>query len=154
MADDSVMERIVSLAKRRGFIYQDAEIYGGLAGFWDLGHYGAQLASNIKDLWWRRFVASRDDMYGLSSSAVMPEKVWEASGHLSGFTDPLVECKKCKRRFRADHLENKKECPECGGVLSEEKTFNLMFPLEIGGTSGETTTAYLRGETAQGMFVN
>ena len=149
-----LMEKIVSLCKRRGFIFPSSEIYGGFSGFWDYGPYGAELAYNIKDLWWKRFVKSREDMYGISSSIVMPEQVWQASGHLKNFTDPLVECKKCHHRFRADHLEDKTKCPDCGGELGEPKTFNLMFPVETGSTSGETTTAYLRGELAQGMFVN
>ncbi|OHB07516.1 MAG: glycine--tRNA ligase [Candidatus Zambryskibacteria bacterium RIFCSPLOWO2_01_FULL_52_12] len=97
---------------------------------------------------------SRDDVYGISSSIIMPEAVWQASGHLKNFTDPIVECKKCHHRFRADHLKDKKKCPDCGGELGEEKTFNLMFPVETGSTSGGTATAYLRGELAQGMFVN
>lgn len=152
--DGNLMEKIVSLCKRRGFIFRGSEIYGGLAGTWDYGPYGAELAYRIKDLWWQRFVRSRDDMYGLASSIMMPEAVWQASGHLKGFTDPLVECDKCHHRFRADHLDNKEKCPDCGGKLGPEKTFNLMFPIETGSTSGETTTAYLRGELAQGMFVN
>ena len=169
-----LMEKIVSLCKRRGFIFQSSEIYGGLAGTWDFGPYGAELIYRIKDLWWDRFVRSREDMYGISSSVIMPEKVWQASGHLKNFTDPLVECEKCHHRFRDDHLvvaylteRSKKEgavstsrdqmdikCPDCGGKLSEPKSFNLMFPVETGSASGGTTTAYLRGELAQGMFVN
>lgn len=152
--DQNLMEKIVSLCKRRGFIYPSSEIYGGFAGFWDYGPYGAELAYNIKDLWWRRFVKSRDDMYGISSSIIMPEQVWQASGHLKNFTDPLVECSKCHHRFRADQLNEKKKCSDCGGGLGEEKTFNLMFPIETGSTGGGTTKAYLRGELAQGMFVN
>lgn len=148
------MEKIVSLCKRRGFIYQGSEIYGGLAGTWDFGPLGTDLAFNIKNLWWKRFVKDREDNFGISSSILMPENVWKASGHLSGFSDPLVECEKCKRRFRADHLEDKKKCPDCGGNLGEERTFNLMFPVETGSASGTKTTAYLRGELAQGMFVN
>ena len=150
----SKMEKIVSLSKRRGFIYQGSEIYGGLAGTWDYGPLGNELKFNIEQLWWKRFVSSRDDMYGLSSSIIMPEAVWQASGHLEGFTDPMVECDKCKRRFRSDHLEDVTTCPECGGKLGAEKTFNLLFPVEMGSAVGGTTTAYLRGEVAQGMFVN
>ena len=154
------MEKIVSLAKRRGFIYQGSEIYGGLAGTWDYGPLGNELKYNIEQLWWKHFVSSREDIYGISSSVIMPESVWQASGHLESFTDPMVECEKCKRRFRADHLSagkaglDNKECPECGGKLGAEKTFNLLFPVEMGSTIGGTTTAYLRGELAQGMFVN
>jgi glycyl-tRNA synthetase len=149
-----VMERIVSLAKRRGFVYQSSEIYGGLAGVWDYGPLGNELKYNIEQAWWRRFVSGREDMYGISSSIVMPEAVWQASGHLEGFTDPMVECAACRRRFRTDQLEDKNVCPECKGTLGEEKTFNLLFPVEMGSMVGGTTTAYLRGEVAQGMFTN
>jgi glycyl-tRNA synthetase len=152
--NSELMEKIVSLCKRRGFIYPSSEIYGGLSGFWDYGPYGADLSYNIKDLWWKRFVRSREDMYGISSSIIMPEQVWQASGHLKNFTDPLIECKKCHHRFRADHLEDKKKCPDCGGELGEEKAFNTMFPVETGSLGGETAKSYLRGELAQGMFVN
>lgn len=148
------MENIISLAKRRGFIFQGSEIYGGLAGTWDLGPYGAELAHNIKELWWDHFVGSREDMFGISTATLMPEAVWKASGHLSGFTDPLVECDKCHHRFRADQLENKLKCPDCGGGLGEEKVFNLMLPVALGSVEGKSNMSYLRGEIAQGMFVN
>lgn len=148
------MEKIVSLCKRRGFIYPSSEIYGGLAGFWDYGPLGAELSYRIKDLWWNRFVRSREDMYGIASSIVMPEKVWQASGHLKNFTDPMVGCEKCHHRFRVDHLQDRFKCPDCGGRLGEERAFNIMFPLQTGAAAGEGTTAYLRGELAQGMFVN
>lgn len=149
------MEKIVSLAKRRGFVYQGSEIYGGLAGTWDWGPHGAQLVYNLKELWWKRFVTSRDDVYGISASIMMPEPVWAASGHLGeGFADPMVECKECKRRFRADHLEDRSKCPECGGEFGEEKMFNQLFPVEVGSSGDSSSTAYLRGETAQGIFVN
>lgn len=152
--DSGMMEKIISLCKRRGFIYPSSEIYGGFSGFWDYGPYGADLAYNLKDLWWKRFVKSREDMYGISSSIIMPEPVWQASGHLKNFTDPLVECKKCHHRFRADHLKDKKKCSDCGGELGEERAFNTMFPVETGSLGGETAKSYLRGELAQGMFVN
>ncbi|MDP3934736.1 MAG: glycine--tRNA ligase [Candidatus Giovannonibacteria bacterium] len=152
---ENQMEKIVSLAKRRGFIFPGSEIYGGLAGTWDLGPLGAELAHNIKELWWNHFVRNHEEMYGLASSILMPERVWEASGHLEGFADPLVECKKCKKRFRQDELSGNSvstwkpssqvKCPECGGELGEPKQFNLMFKF------GD---AYLRPEIAQGMFVN
>ncbi|HEX9608779.1 MAG TPA: glycine--tRNA ligase [Candidatus Paceibacterota bacterium] len=148
------MENIVSLCKRRGFVYRGSEIYGGLAGTWDYGPLGNELKYNIEQAWWRRFVSGREDMHGISSSIVMSEAVWQASGHLEGFTDPMVECEKCKRRFRADHIEKKGTCPECGGTLGKEHTFNLLFPVEMGSVVGGTTTAYLRGEIAQGMFMN
>jgi len=152
---ENKMEKIVSLAKRRGFIFQGSDIYGGLAGTWDYGPLGAELSHNIKELWWDFFVRRHDENYGLQSSVLMPEPVWKASGHLDGFTDPMVECAKCKRRFRADHLEEGTvKCPECDGALGEEKTFNLLFPVDMGSTEGAQNRAYLRGELAQGMFVN
>ncbi|HEY6022281.1 MAG TPA: glycine--tRNA ligase, partial [Candidatus Paceibacterota bacterium] len=145
-----VMEKIVSLCKRKGFVYQGSEIYGGLAGTWDYGPLGIELKNNIKNIWWRMFVQNRDDMYGLDAAILMSPKVWEASGHVSGFSDPLVECKKCKRRFRADHVGDK--CPECGGEFGEVRQFNMMFQTQIGATEG--SISYLRPETAGGIFVN
>jgi glycyl-tRNA synthetase len=153
MADD-LMEKIVSLAKRRGFIYQGSEIYGGLAGTWDYGPLGLALKKNIEALWWRMFVDGRDDMYGIDSAILMNPKVWEASGHVGGFSDPLVECEKCKHRFRADHLTDVTKCPDCGGKLGEARQFNMMFRTTVGSVDGSDTTVYLRPETAQGMFVN
>lgn len=147
-----LMEKVVSLAKRRGFVFPGSEIYGGLSGTWDYGPYGAELSHNIKELWWKHFVTEQENIFGISTSTMMSEAVWKASGHLDGFTDPLVECKKCHHRFRADQLENKTKCPDCGGELGEEKKFNMMFPINVG--TGGSDTAYLRGETAQGMFVN
>ncbi len=148
------MEKIVSLAKRRGFIFQGSEIYGGLAGTWDYGPYGVALKNNIKQLWWKQFVLDREDMYGLDAAILMNPKTWEASGHVGGFSDPLVECEKCKKRFRADHLEDKVKCLECGGKLGEEKQFNMMFKTQIGASEDATSISYLRPETAQGIFVN
>ena len=148
------MEKIVSLAKRRGFIFQGSEIYGGLAGTWDYGPYGVALKNNIKQLWWKQFVLDREDMYGLDAAILMNLKTWEASGHVGGFSDPLVECEKCKKRFRADHLEDKLKCPECGGKLGEEKQFNMMFKTQIGASEDASSISYLRPETAQGIFVN
>ncbi|MBI2004580.1 glycine--tRNA ligase [Patescibacteria group bacterium] len=152
MTETDLMEKIVSLCKRRGFVYQGSEIYGGLAGTWDYGPLGVALKKNIENLWWRQFVSSRDDMYGLDSSIVMPEVVWAASGHLEGFTDPMVECAKCKHRFRSDQVEGE-HCPECKGKLGKPKMFNLLFPVDLGSTVG-ASRGYLRGEIAQGMFVN
>jgi len=148
------MEKIISLAKRRGFIFQGSEIYGGLAGTWDYGPLGVALKNNIKKLWWKRFVEARSDMYGMDAAILMRQEVWQASGHVSGFSDPLVECTKCKRRFRADHLEDKKKCPECGGLLGDEKQFNMMFKTHVGAAEDASAISYLRPETAQGMFVN
>lgn len=146
-----LMEKIVSLAKRRGFIYPGSDIYGGLSGTWDYGPLGVALKNNVKNLWWRMFVDEREDMYGVDAAILMNTKVWEASGHVSGFSDPLVECKKCKRRFRADHVEGD-ACPECGGTFGPVKQFNMMFKTEIGAAEG--SISYLRPETAGGMFVN
>ena len=147
------MEKIVSLSKRRGFVFQGSEIYGGLAGTWDYGPLGVLLNNNIKQEWWKMFVLEREDMYGLDAAILMNEKVWEASGHTgAGFSDPIVECTKCHRRFRADHLEDKNVCPDCGGALGEERQFNLMFETRVG-AEGDTRS-YLRPETAQGIFVN
>lgn len=148
------MEKIISLAKQRGFIYQGSEIYGGLAGTFDYGPLGVTLKKNIENMWWKRFVTDREDIYGIDASILMNQEVWKASGHVGGFSDPLVECKKCKRRFRADHLENKKKCPECGGELGEEKQFNMMFKTHVGAAQDDASISYLRPETAQGMFVN
>lgn len=152
--DDALLEKITALAKRRGFVYQGSEIYGGLAGTWDYGPLGVALKNNIKNLWWRMFVESREDMYGIDSAVIMSGKVWKASGHTDTFTDPLVTCEKCKKRFRADVLTDPNVCPECGGRLSGAKQFNLLFPVSMGAVQDENATAYLRGEIAQGMFVN
>lgn len=173
---DVSLEDIVSLAKRRGFIYQGSEIYGGLAGTWDYGPLGVGLKRNIEQLWWKTFVDDRDDMYGLDSAILMNQKVWEASGHTgAGFADPLVEDLKTKKRYRADHLleENGVENAEVlsheqmdavirekgikspeGNALSEVRTFNLMFETYVGAIKDETSKSYLRPENAQGMFVN
>ena len=144
------MDKIISLAKRRGFVYQGSEIYGGLAGTWDYGPLGVELKNNIKQLWWKMFVQDRDDMYGVDAAILMHPEVWKASGHVSGFSDPLVECAKCKRRFRADQVGDK--CPECEGAFGEVRQFNMMFQTEIGATEG--SISYLRPETAGGIFVN
>ena len=149
-----VTEKLVSLCKRRGLIYQGSEIYGGLAGTYDYGPLGVELKNNIKQLWWSMFVQGRDDMYGLDAAIIMNPKVWEASGHVSGFSDPLVECSKCKRRFRADQLEDATKCPDCGGKLGEARQFNMMFKTHIGATEDESSVSYLRPETAGGIFVN
>ncbi len=154
MAELSLMEKIVSLAKRRGFLYQGSEIYGGLSGTFDYGPLGVALKNNVKQLWRKRFVEDRDDMYEVDAAILMHPKVWEASGHTKTFTDPLVECKKCKRRFRADHIEDAKKCPECEGALGEVRMFNMMFKTQVGATEDETSISYLRPETAGGIFVN
>ena len=150
------LETIVSLAKRRGFVFPGSEIYGGLAGTFDYGPLGVTLKKNIEALWWRMFVEERDDMYGIDAAILMNPKAWEASGHVSGFSDPLVECSNCKKRFREDHLEDRSKCPECGkqGTLGEARQFNMMFNTHAGATEDDTSVVYLRPETAGGMFVN
>jgi glycyl-tRNA synthetase len=147
------MEKLVSLCRRRGFIFPSSEIYGGLSSCWDYGPLGVELKNNIKNAWWRATVQQRDDMVGLDASILMHPKVWEASGHLEGFSDPLVECKECHRRWRSDELKGDK-CPDCGGELTEPKLFNLMFKTFVGPVEDEASEVYLRPETAQGMFVN
>jgi glycyl-tRNA synthetase len=152
--ENNLMEKIVSLSKRRGFIFPGSEIYGGLAGTYDWGHYGLALKNNLKQSWWKKFVDGRRDMYGVDAAILMNSKVWEASGHVAGFSDPLTECSKCKRRFRADQLEDTKKCPECGGNLGESRQFNMMFATKAGAMEDSASTVYLRPETAQGIFVN
>ncbi len=152
-AAPEVFEKIVSLAKRRGFIYPGSEIYGGLGGFYDWGPLGVELKFNIKQAWWRENVQLRDDVVGLSAAIIMNPRAWEASGHVSGFSDPLVECKKCHHRFRADQVGGGK-CPDCGGALTESKQFNLMFKTHVGPAEDTASVAYLRPETAGGIFVN
>ncbi len=159
------MDKIVSLCKRRGFIFPSSEIYGGLANTWDFGPLGVEMKNNIKKAWWKNIVLERDNIVGLDSAIIMNPKVWEASGHVSGFADPLVECKSCHTRFRADDLMKGKygevamkdgypHCPLCGGELTEEKKFNLMFKTFFGPVEDKTHLVYLRPETAQGIFIN
>jgi glycyl-tRNA synthetase len=150
---ENLMEKVVSLCKRRGFVFPGSEIYGGLANSWDYGPMGVELKNNIKNLWWKRFVHERSDMVGIDAAVVMSPKVWEASGHVAGFSDPLVECKKCHQRFREDQIEG--VCPNCGGKeFNEPRQFNLLFPVRLGATEDSSATAYLRGEIAQAMFVD
>ena len=171
---EKVMEKIVALCKRRGFVFQGSEIYGGLAGTWDYGPLGLALKKNIENAWWKLFVDSRDDMYGIDSAILMNPKVWEASGHVGGFSDPLVSDIKTKKRYRADHLledagvdtagmtleqmgveiaAKKLKSPD-GNELTVPQQFNMMFKTSVGSVDGEDTVVYLRPETAQGMFVN
>lgn len=147
------MEKIVSLCKRRGFIFQSSEIYGGLSACWDYGPIGVELKRNVKEAWWRSMVKERDDIVGIDASILMHRSVWKASGHEEGFADPLRECKECHQRWRADHLEGE-GCPDCGGELTEPKMFNLMFKTFAGPIEGENAIVYMRPETAQGIFVN
>jgi glycyl-tRNA synthetase len=165
------MEAIVALAKRRGFLFPGSEIYGGLGSTYDYGPLGVLLKNNVRQAWWKAMVQNRDDVVGLDAAILMHPKTWEASGHLQGFTDPLVDCKRCKKRFRADHLlearaaemKGLKEkpldihdvrCPDCGGELTDIRQFNLMFKTFMGPVEDEASVVYLRPETAQGIFVN
>jgi glycyl-tRNA synthetase len=151
------MEKIVSLCKRRGFIFQSSEIYGGLNGCWDYGPLGVELKRNVKDYWWRVMVRERDDVVGMDGAILMSRAVWKASGHEDTFTDPMVDCRTCKARLRADQVPEKngvKQCPNCGGKdLTAPRAFNLMFKTFVGATEDEDAVTYLRPETAQSMFV-
>jgi len=151
------MEKIVSLCKRRGFIFQSSEIYGGLNGLWDYGPLGVELKRNLKNYWWRVMVHERDDVVGMDGSILMNRAVWKASGHEDTFTDPMVDCRSCKARLRADQIVEKKgakQCPVCGGKdLTEPRSFNLMFKTYVGATEDESSVTYLRPETAQAIFV-
>jgi glycyl-tRNA synthetase len=152
------MDKIVSLCKRRGFIFASSEIYGGLASAWDYGPLGVELKRRIQDFWWKEMTRLNSNIVGLDAAIMMHPMVWEASGHVKNFTDPLVDCKSCKSRFRADQLDEKtlksRVCPECGGQLTEPRQFNLMFKTHIGAVEEESSIVYLRPETAQGIYVN
>src|SRR5213075_155975 len=156
-SDAQRMEKIVSLCKRRGFIFQSSEIYGGLNGSWDYGPLGVELKRNVKNYWWRVMVHERDDVVGMDGSILMNRAVWRASGHEDTFTDPMVDCRTCKARLRADQLVEKKgikQCPNCGGKdLTAPRAFNLMFKTYVGATEDESSLTYLRPETAQSIFV-
>lgn len=152
--NELLMEKIISLCKRRGFIYQGSEIYGGLGGTWDYGHLGVLLKNNIKNSWWKKFVESREDMYGMDASILMNQEVWRASGHIDTFTDPLVECSKCKHRFREDVLKIEGKCDKCGSPVGVARNFNMMFKTQVGPVDDSSLLSYLRPETAQGIFVN
>jgi glycyl-tRNA synthetase len=156
-----LMEKIVSLCKRKGFVFQASEIYGGIGNTYDYGPLGVELLRRVKDAWWNRVVVERADVVGLDSAIIQNPKVWETSGHVGGFSDPMIDCKKCKARFRADKLEDAR-CPEkpskhpgeCEGELTEPREFNLMFKTNVGPLESDASTAYLRPETAQGIFLN
>lgn len=157
MATPDLMDKIVSLSKRRGYVFQSSEIYGGTGSVWDYGPLGVELKRNVKDLWWSAMVHQRDDIEGLDAAILMHPKVWEASGHVEGFTDPLVECSNCHRRFKADLPEVEGgQCPTCGtkDVFGEPRMFNLMFKTFMGPVEDSTSMIYIRPETAQGIFVN
>ncbi|MDP8212767.1 MAG: glycine--tRNA ligase [Candidatus Zapsychrus exili] len=150
---NDLMDKIVSLCKRRGFIFQSSEIYGGLGSSWDYGPLGSELKSNVKAAWWKAVVHNRDDIVGLDAAILMHPKTWEASGHTSNFSDTLVDCKECKNRFRVDHIGD--TCPTCGAKnFTEGRAFNLMFKTNIGALQDDKNISYLRPETAQGIFVN
>ena len=149
----ALMEKLVSLCKRRGYIFPSSDIYGGLNGCWDYGPLGVELKRNVKDAWWQAMVTSREDVFGQDASILMHPRVWEASGHVEEFTDPLVDCKRCKHRFKADSLEGDR-CPDCGGELTDARRFNLMFKTFVGPVEEDASTVFLRPETAQGIFVN
>ncbi|MFQ5952704.1 MAG: glycine--tRNA ligase [Candidatus Omnitrophota bacterium] len=147
------LKDIANLCKRRGYIFQDSEIYGGIGSVWDYGPLGTELKKSVKDLWWKRMVYERKDVEGLDAAILMNPEVWKASGHVTSFADMLVDCKDCKKRFRIDKLK-KKKCPECGGDITDPKSFNLMFKTQVGSVEGKQQDVYLRPETAQGIFVN
>lgn len=156
MPNEVKMDDIVSLCKRRGFIFQGSEVFGGLAGTWDYGPLGVALKRNVMNLWWQMFVERRDDMYGVDAAILMNQKVWQASGHVDTFTDPLVECSNCHARLRADKLDDPNRCPSCGqkGTFGEARQFNMMFKTNVGPVNDEGSISYLRPETAQGIFTN
>jgi glycyl-tRNA synthetase len=163
MGDATVMEKLVSLAKRRGFVFQSSEIYGGLGSVWDYGPLGVELKKNLRERWWRSMVHEREDIEGIDAAILMHPRVWEASGHVAGFTDPLTDCRHCKNRFRADDPRLKgtpgspeAQCPVCGsrGTLTEPRLFNLMFKTFMGPVEEAAAVVYLRPETAQGIYVN
>ena len=161
MADDKspdteLFDKIVNLSKRRGIVYPSAEIYGGFRSTYDYGPVGVLMLRNVKDAWWRSMVQLRHDVVGLDASILGPPAVWEASGHLSNFSDPLVDCKECGTRHREDKLEDPNVCPTCGnsGTFTEARQFNLMFKTQAGPVADSAADAYLRPETAQGMFIN
>ena len=152
-SNNNLMDKMVSLCKRRGYIFQSSEIYGGINSCWDYGPLGVELKNNIKKFWWESMTRLRDDIEGIDTSILMHPKIWEASGHIKSFSDPLVDCKRCKHRFRANEV-NAGVCPECGGELTDVRQFNLMFKSHMGPVEEEANVVYLRPETAQGIYVN
>jgi len=177
MKDKNTIEKIVSLCKRRGFVYQNSEIYGGIQGFYDYGPLGVEMKNKIKRLWWTEMTKNHENVFGIDGAIITHPMVWEASGHIKGFSDPLVDCKKCKKRFRADHLVEDltieesgaadedliisltkalkgKKCPECGGELTKPRRFNLLVDVGLGVVEGKKDRAYLRGEACQNIYLN
>ena len=155
-ADPELFDNVVNLAKRRGFVFQSAEIYGGFRSTYDYGPIGVLMLRNVKEAWWRSMVQMRHDVVGIDAAILSPPPVWEASGHLQNFTDPLVDCRSCNERFREDQLEDPTTCPNCGASdsFTEARAFNLMFKTHAGPVEGAGSEVYLRPETAQGMFTN
>ncbi len=153
---DVTLEKLVSLCKRRGFIFQSSEIYGGLNGAYDYGPLGVELKNNIRDFWWKEMTRLHDDIVGLDASILMHPRVWEASGHVQNFSDPMVDCRQCKSRFRADQIDLEAACPNCGtkDSFTEPREFNLMFSTHIGAANDASSKIYLRPETAQGIYVD
>lgn len=151
---ENLMDKVVSLCKRRGLIFQSSDIYGGLANAWDYGPDGVELKNNVKAAWWKSVVYERDDIFGMDAAILMHPKAWEASGHIKNFYDLKSDCKSCKKRFKTADLKDKHKCPECGGQLTESRKFNLMFKTHQGAVEDAASLIYLRPETAQGMFVN
>jgi len=152
--ETNTMDKVVSLCKRRGFIFQSSDIYGGLSNTWDYGPYGVELKNNVKRAWWKANVYMRNDIYGMDAAILMHPKVWEASGHVKNFFDLKSDCKDCKKRFKAEDLKDKSKCPECSGQLTDARPFNLMFKTYQGPVEETGNEIYMRPETAQGMFVN
>jgi len=148
------LDKIVSLAKRRGFVFQNSQIYGGVAGIFDYGPLGVEMQNNIKRLWWQEIVHNRPNVVGINGAIITHPRVWEASGHISHFTDPLVDCKNCKKRFRPDDLTKKGRCPECGGEVGAPRKFNILVETSLGVIEGEKDTYFLRGEACQNIYLN
>ncbi len=148
------MEKIISLCKRRGFIYPGSEIYGGLAGFYDYGPLGVAMKNNLKNLWWKWMTVEHEGIVGIDGAIITHPRVWLASGHVESFADPMAECKKCHLRFKADDLSGAEKCPKCGGELTEPRMFNILVPTELGVIEGEKTRTYLRGEACQTIYLD
>ncbi len=153
MVTNVALKDVANLCKRRGFIFQNSEIYGGIGSVWDYGPLGVELKKNVKDQWWKSMIYDRNDIEGLDSAILMNPETWKASGHVSSFADLMVDCLVCKKRFRLDKIEGK-VCPDCGGKLTEPRSFNLMFKTQVGSVESQAVDVYLRPETAQGIFVN
>jgi len=153
-SQNETVQKVVSLCKRRGLIFQNSEIYGGIQGFYDFGPIGSQMKKNYKDLWWQENVVSRLDVVGIDGSIITHPTVWQASGHVKNFGDILVECKSCHKRFRPDLIDNATKCPECGGEFTEGKKYNILFETEVGVIEGEKVKTYLRGEACQNIYLD